>query len=82
MSFRDALDNPKPAASRQTRAASEHAEPRSKQSVRLLQYSGLSSQRGVGFPDDVTFNELQPRIVCTVCDHRGADVSPSWLHHG
>ena len=35
-----------------------------------------------GLADDVIFNELQPRIVCTVCDHRGADVSPSWLHHG
>jgi hypothetical protein len=26
-------------------------------------------------PDDVTFNDLQPRMLCTVCDHRGADVS-------
>ena len=34
------------------------------------------------FPDDVTFNNLQPRMRCTMCDHRGADVSPSWLHHG
>jgi hypothetical protein len=34
------------------------------------------------FPDDVTFNDLQPRMLCTVCDHRGADVGPSWLHHG
>jgi hypothetical protein len=33
-------------------------------------------------PNDLTFNDLQPRMVCTVCDHRGADVSPSWLHHG
>jgi len=32
------------------------------------------------FPDDVTFNDLQPRMLCTVCDHRGADVGPSWLH--
>jgi hypothetical protein len=31
-----------------------------------------------GFPDDVTFGDLQPRMLCTVCDHRGADVSPSW----
>ncbi len=35
-----------------------------------------------GFLDDVTFNDLQPRMVCSVCDHRGAEVSPSWLHHG
>jgi hypothetical protein len=35
-----------------------------------------------GFPDDVTFGDLQPRMLCTVCDHRGADASPSWLHHG
>jgi hypothetical protein len=34
-------------------------------------------------PDDLTFNDLQPRMRCTVCDHRGADVSPSWQqHHG
>jgi hypothetical protein len=30
------------------------------------------------FPDDMTFNDLQPRMLCTVCDHRGADVGPSW----
>ena len=35
-----------------------------------------------GFPDNVTFGDLQPRMLCTVCDHRGADVGPSWLHHG
>jgi hypothetical protein len=35
-----------------------------------------------GFADHVTFNKMQPRMVCSVCDHRGADVSPSWLHHG
>jgi hypothetical protein len=33
-----------------------------------------------GFPDDVTFGDLQPRMLCTVCGHRGADVSPSWQH--
>jgi hypothetical protein len=27
--------------------------------------------------DDVIFNDLQPRMVCTGCDHRSADVSPS-----
>jgi hypothetical protein len=27
----------------------------------------------------VTFNDLQPRMLCTVCDLRGADVGPSWL---
>jgi hypothetical protein len=26
-------------------------------------------------PDDVTFNDLQPRMLCTVCDHRGSEVS-------
>jgi hypothetical protein len=35
-----------------------------------------------GLPDNVTFGDLQPRMLCTVCDHRCADVSPSWLHHG
>jgi hypothetical protein len=34
------------------------------------------------FPDDVTFNDLQPRMVCSVCDHRGADVASRliWSH--
>jgi hypothetical protein len=31
------------------------------------------------FPDDVTFNDLQLRMLCTMCNHHGADVSPSWL---
>ena len=31
------------------------------------------------FPDDATFSNLQPRMLCTVCGHRGADVSPSWI---
>ena len=30
-----------------------------------------------GLPDDVTFGDLQLRMVCTVCDHRGSDVGPS-----
>jgi hypothetical protein len=34
-----------------------------------------------GFADEVTYGDLQPRMLCTVCDHRGADVSPSWLLH-
>jgi hypothetical protein len=25
-------------------------------------------------PDEVTFNDLQPGMVCTACGHRGADV--------
>jgi hypothetical protein len=32
-----------------------------------------------GLPDNVTFGDLQRRMLCTMCDHRGADVSPSWL---
>jgi len=35
-----------------------------------------------GLPDDVTYGDLQPRMLCTVCDHRGADVGLSWLHYG
>src|SRR5882672_6772697 len=31
------------------------------------------------FPDDVTFGDLQPRMLCSVCNHRGADVSPPIL---
>jgi hypothetical protein len=41
----DALDNPKPPPARQAGAALEYAEPRAKQSVRLLQQSALLSQR-------------------------------------
>ncbi len=29
-----------------------------------------------GFPDDVTYGDLQRRMLCTVCDHRCADVLP------
>src|SRR6266851_10059666 len=46
--FGDAMDHPKPAASRQARAAGQYAKPRSKQNVRLLQQSGLSSPRRIG----------------------------------
>ena len=35
-----------------------------------------------GLPDQITFGDLQPRMLCTVCDHRGADVGPSWRHRG
>jgi hypothetical protein len=31
--------------------------------------------RNSRLPDDVTFNDLQPRMLCAMCDHRGADVS-------
>ena len=30
-------------------------------------------------PDEITFNHLQLRVVCTVCDHRGADVRTASL---
>jgi len=39
-SMRDALDDPEPFAPRQARVAGQHANSRSKQSVRLLQQSG------------------------------------------
>jgi hypothetical protein len=29
-------------------------------------------------PDDITFGDLQPRMRCSACDHRGANVSPCW----
>jgi hypothetical protein len=31
-----------------------------------------------GLPDNLTFGELERRMLCTVCDYRGADVGPSW----
>ena len=30
------------------------------------------------WPDDVTFGDLQPRMLCTACGHLGADVRPDW----
>jgi hypothetical protein len=44
----DALDDPEPGASRQTPAAGQHAEPRSKACVCGLRQSGLPPQRGIG----------------------------------
>ena len=32
-----------------------------------------------GFPDDMTYGELQPRMLCTVCDHRGADAKKTQI---
>jgi len=40
------------------------------EAVRLLLKSLL--------PNEITYNDLQPRMVCTVCDHRGADVRTAW----
>ena len=28
--------------------------------------------------DDVTLDDLQSRMVCSACDHKGADVRPDW----
>jgi hypothetical protein len=30
------------------------------------------------WPDEVTFGDLQERMVCSVCGHKGADVRPDW----
>jgi hypothetical protein len=30
----------------------------------------------ISFPDDMIYGDLQPRMLCTVCDHLGADVGP------
>ena len=35
----------------------------------------LSADR---WPDEVTFGDLQPRMLCAVCGHKGADVRPDW----
>ena len=77
----DALDDPD--TPRQAREAGQHAvsrpEPVNCGNPDCYHNTELNVSR---FPDDVTFNDLQPRMLCTVCDHRGADVGPSWLHHG
>jgi hypothetical protein len=62
----------------------QHAEPRSKACVCRLRQSGLPHNAELDvsrLPDNVTFSDLQPRMLCTVCDHRGADLARSWLHH-
>jgi hypothetical protein len=79
------MDNPEPGASRQARAAGQHVKQGSKQSVRLCSNPDCHHNAKLNvsrLPDDVTFGDLQPRVLCTVCNHRGAEVSPSWLHHG
>jgi len=30
------------------------------------------------WPGDVTFGDLQARMVCSACGHKGADVWPDW----
>jgi hypothetical protein len=34
------------------------------------------------WPDDVTLSDFQPRMLCKVCGHLGADVRPDWDVHG
>jgi hypothetical protein len=41
---------------------------------------GALAPRNRSTNQKATFSDLQPRMLCTVCDHRGADVSPSWLN--
>jgi hypothetical protein len=80
-----ALDDPEPFAPRQARAAGQHAKPRSNRVFVCCSNPACHHNAELDvsrLPDDLTFNDLQPRMVCTVCDRRGADVSPSWLHHG
>jgi hypothetical protein len=84
-SMRHALDDPEPSAPKQARAAGQM---RSHGRKHVFVNCGNpdcyhNAELDVsGLPDNVTFGELQRRMLCTVCDHRGADVGPSWLHHG
>jgi hypothetical protein len=76
----DALDDPEPYTPRQARAAGQHVKQGSKQSVRLYSNPDCHHNAKLNvsrFPDDVTFSDLQPRMLCTLCDHRGADIGPS-----
>ena len=81
----DALDDPEPCAPKQARAAG-HMRSLGRTHVFVncgnpdcFHNAELDVSR---FPDDMTYNDLQPRLLCTVCDHRGADVGPSWLRQG
>jgi hypothetical protein len=81
----NALDDPEPCAPKQARALGNM---RSLGRTHVFVNCGNpdcfhNAELDVSrLPDDMTFNDLQPRMLCTVCDHRGADVGPSWLHHG
>ena len=52
--------------------------------TRLLVYCGsINCNRsvtidGTPFPDDLILLDLDRRMVCTLCGHRGADVWPVW----
>jgi len=82
-SWAHALDDPEPFAARQAGAALEYAQPWIY--TRAFVYCANpgchdNAELDVSYlPDEVTFGELQPRMVCTACDHRGAHVSTSWL---
>jgi hypothetical protein len=81
----DALDDPEPFAPRRARTAvTMRSQGRSRVFVCCSNPGGHhNAELDVSrLADDVIFNDLQPRMVCTACDHRGADVSPSWLRHG
>ena len=63
-------------------AAGQHASQRASPRVAANPDCYHNAELDVnGLPDNVTFGELQRRMLGTVCDHRGADVGPSWLHH-
>jgi hypothetical protein len=80
----NAPDDPEPLAARQASAANMRSHGRNRVFVRCSNPDCHHKAEidASGFPDDMTFGDLQPPMLCTVCNHRGADVSPSWLHHG
>jgi hypothetical protein len=43
----------------------------------------MSRQQRVSFfwPDDTVVRTLGPKMICTKCSHRGADVRPDWSPH-
>jgi hypothetical protein len=62
-SIRHALDNPEPYIPRQTRAAGQHGEPRSKACVCRCGNPDCPHNAELdvsSFPDDVTYGDLQP----------------------
>ena len=82
----DALDDPEPDASRQARTAGQHANPRA---WHVFVNSGNpncyhNAELDVsGPPDNVTFGDLQRRMLCSVCDHRGGlRLRPNLPHSG
>src|SRR5262245_56006845 len=63
-SIKNLMFHDKPSAASDTRRSGYYSNPDCRHSA-VVDVEHL--------PDHTTFNDLMPRMLCTVCDHRGAD---------